>query len=1462
MLNKIIYFSIKNKLVIGLFTLALICWGIYSLTRLPIDATPDITDNQVMVITVSPTLAAQEVEKLVTFPVEQTMVSIPGIKDMRSFSRFGLSIVTIVFEEKTDIYWARQQVQERLSLAAKEIPQGIGTPEMAPLTTGLGEIFQYVVHPKKGYEKQYDAVKLRTIQDWIIKRQLLGTPGVAEVSGFGGYVKQYEIAVDPDRLASQSISISEIFTALQKNNQNTGGAYIDKGPNAYFIRSEGLVKDIDEIQKIVVKNEDGVPVRLRDVAEVRFGNGPRYGAATRNGQGETVTGIVMMLKGANSSEVISNVKEKIAEIQKGLPEGVVIEPFLDRKKLVDGAISTVSTNLVEGALIVVFVLILFLGNLRGGLVVASVIPLAMLCAISMMNLFGVSGNLMSLGAIDFGIIVDGTVIIVEAVLHQITSSRARYGGAEKLTQDQMDEEVYESSRKIRSAAAFGEIIILIVYLPLLALVGVEGKMFTPMAQAVSFAILGAFLLSFTYVPMMSALVLSKKTTHKENFSDRMMNAIQRVYSPIIEGAMKKKQLVVIIAISLFVLTLFAFNRMGAEFIPQLDEGDFAVETRVPVGSSINQMIAVSKKAQDILLKNYPEVKQVVNKIGSGEIPTDPMPIEAGDMMVILKPKKEWTSADNREELIEKMQQSLAVIPNATFSFQQPIQMRFNELLTGAKQDVVLKIYGEDLNMLSDLGSEVGRKIKNVEGVEDLYVEEITGLPQISIQFDRDKIAQYGMNIEEVNNAIETGFAGKTAGLVYEGEKRFAMVVRLDNASRTDITDVENLFVSTPEGRQIPLSEVATVSYKPGPVQIQRDNAKRRITLGFNVRNRDVKSIVNDIQDIVDEKVKMPAGYYITYGGQFKNLEEANARLAVALPVALLLILLLLYFTFNSVKQGLLIFTAIPLSAIGGVFALLIRDMPFSISAGVGFIALFGVAVLNGIVLIAEFNRLAKDGVEDIYERIRIGTSVRLRPVLMTATVASLGFLPMAISSSSGAEVQRPLATVVIGGLLTATALTLVVLPVLYIYFTKSSLKMKKNKKLPLAVLLLLCAFPAAMNAQTVPAGERQLTLQQAIDEALKSNNSIKIAEYNINAQKALKKGSISIPKTELSYTQGVVSNPTVNDNLINVTQRIDFPTLYVSQSKLAQQKVISSEKYKAVSENKLVEEVKLAYLQYQFVLEKRKLITELDSLYSNLSKASDIRYRTGESTNLENLTSTVKLKQIRNELEKNDADLKIAKQTLQTLLNLSEEITISETEMRMDQAAFNNENSITANPIIEYLQQEAVVSKSVTAVEKNKMLPELILGYSGQTYKGLQTINGVERTYTGKDRFSFFQIGVAIPIFPGGYRSKINASKINQEIASAEVELNKTNLNGRIKELRQQETKFKNSLNYYQSQAIPQSELIIKNSEKSFKSGDISYTQYLQNLTLSTDIHSEYLETLYNFNKVVISIESITGNKK
>ncbi|MFN5673773.1 MAG: efflux RND transporter permease subunit, partial [Bacteroidota bacterium] len=769
MLDKVIHFSIKNKMIIGLFTLALIIWGSYSLTKLPIDAVPDITNNQVQVITVSPSLAAEDIERLVTFPVEQTMANIPGIEEVRSFSRFGLSVVTIVFKDEIDVYWARQQVNERLNEAKTIIPQGVGIPELAPVTTGLGEIYQYVIHTKKGYEKKYSPMELRTIQDWIVRRQLLGTEGVADVSSFGGYLKQYEIALNPDKLRSMNISINDVFTALQKNNQNTGGAYIDKKPNAYFIRSEGLIGTKEDIEKIVVKvNPNGIPVLIRNVASVDFGHATRYGAMTRNDEGEVVGAIVMMLKGANSSEVISNVKERITQIEKNLPEGVVIEPFLDRTKLVNSAIGTVTKNLAEGALIVIFVLVLLLGNFRAGLIVASVIPLAMLFAIALMNLFGVSGNLMSLGAIDFGLIVDGAVIIVEATLHHLTGRTLlqKFAGR-KLSQEEMNLEVYESASKIRSSAAFGEIIILIVYLPILALVGVEGKMFKPMAQTVSFAILGAFILSLTYVPMAAALFLNKNTVHKRNISDRIMDFFQRIYKPMIHLALKRKVAVLITAILMFVFSNAVFMNMGGEFIPTLDEGDFAVETRVLQGSSISQTIEAALRAAKILKAKFPEVKEVIGKVGSSEIPTDPMPVEACDLMIILKDKSEWTSAETRDELAEKMAEALEDIPGVTFGFQQPIQMRFNELMTGARQDVVIKVYGEDLNTLTDYANKLGKIASTIEGAQDVYIEQVTGQSQIVVKFDRDKISQFGLNVEDVNQVIKAGFAGDFAGFVYE-----------------------------------------------------------------------------------------------------------------------------------------------------------------------------------------------------------------------------------------------------------------------------------------------------------------------------------------------------------------------------------------------------------------------------------------------------------------------------------------------------------------------------------------------------------------------------------------------------------------------------------------------------------------------------------------------------------------------
>ncbi len=1063
MLTKIIQFSIRNKLLIGLGIVALIVAGIINVTRLPIDALPDITSNQVQVITTSPSLAAPEVERLITFPIEQANANIPGLKEIRSMSRFGLSVVTIVFSDNTDIYWARQQVSERLNKVKDEIPANAGRPELAPVTTGLGEVYQYILRPVKGYEAKYDLTELRSIQDWIVRRQLIGTEGVADVSSFGGYLKQYEIAVIPEKLKSMNVTIADIFSALEKNNQNSGGAYIESGPTALFIRTEGIAKTTADLEKIVVRhNSDGIPVFLKDLAEIRIGHAVRYGAMTYKDKGEVAGAVVLMLKGANASEVVKNVKVKIEQIKKTLPEGVILETFYDRSKLVNRAIGTVEKNLLEGALIVIFVLVLFLGNLRAGLIVASVIPLAMLFAVIMMNLFGVSGNLMSLGALDFGLIVDGAVIIVEAVMHRLSHSK-HLNKVIHITQNEMDSEVEVSAGRMMNSAVFGQIIILIVYLPILSLVGIEGKMFRPMAQTVSFALIGAFILSMTYVPMISSLLLSKKISHKESFADKMMRFITRLYQPVLKVALAFPKIIVAIVLGLFIFSVLLLSRLGGEFIPELEEGDFAVDARLLTGSSLTESINNSTKAATILQERFPEIEKIVTRIGASEIPTDPMPVEMTDIIILLKPKKEWTSASSFDELADKMSVALKEIPGMIAGFQFPVQMRFNELISGARQDVVCKIFGDDLDSLSAYAKKLGSIISNVDGAKDIYIETVTGLPQIVINYNQDAIALYKMNIADVNQVIRTAFAGESAGLIYEDERRYDLVVRLKQDLRNDIKDVQQLLIASPSGLQIPLNQLASVSIMEGPNQIQREDTRRRIIVGFNVRGRDVESLVKEVEKKVGTNVQLPTGYFITYGGQFENLVEASQRLSIAVPAALLLILLMLYFAFGSIKYGLLIFSAIPLSAIGGVFALWIRGMPFSISAGIGFIALFGVAVLNGIVLIAEFNRLKKSGLVDLNKIIMEGTSIRLRPVLMTAAVASLGFLPMALSHGAGAEVQRPLATVVIGGLITATFLTLIVLPVLFRWFDKIKFK-KKSKHVELTLLFL--AFTIGLSAET------------------------------------------------------------------------------------------------------------------------------------------------------------------------------------------------------------------------------------------------------------------------------------------------------------------------------------------------------------------------------------------------------------
>lgn len=1453
MLDKVIYFSIKNKIVIGLFTLALILWGSYSLKQLPIDAVPDITNNQVQVITISPSLAAQEIERLVTFPVEQTMATIPGIEEIRSFSRFGLSVVTIVFKEHVDVYWARQQVNERLTEAKTIIPAGVGTPELAPLTTGLGEIYQYVIHTKKGYEKKYSPMELRTIQDWIVRRQLLGTEGVADISSFGGYLKQYEIALSPDKLRSMNISIGEVFTALQKNNQNTGGAYIDKKPNAYFIRSEGLIGNIEDLERIVIKtNANGIPVLMRNVASIGFGHATRYGAMTRSNEGEVVGAIVMMLKGANSSKVIGNVKKRITQIEKTLPEGVVIEPFLDRTKLVNNAIGTVTKNLAEGALIVIFVLVLLLGNLRAGLVVASVIPLAMLFAISLMNLFGVSGNLMSLGAIDFGLIVDGAVIIVEATLHHLTLRNLN----KKLSQEEMDAEVYESASRIRSSAAFGEIIILIVYLPILALVGVEGKMFRPMAQTVSFAILGAFILSLTYVPMISALFLNKNILHKRTISDRIMDFFQRIYKPMILMALKRKVATILSAFVLFVASLVIFLNMGGEFIPTLDEGDFAVETRVLTGSSISQTIEAALRAAKILKEKFPEVKEVIGKIGSGEIPTDPMPVEACDLMVILKDKSEWTSASNRDELAEKMSKALEDIPGVTFGFQQPIQMRFNELMSGAKQDVVIKIYGEDLEALTQYAVKIGKLTKSIEGAQDLYVEQATGQQQIVIKFDRDKIAQFGLNIEDVNQVIKTGFAGESAGLIYEGEKRFDLVVRLEKENRQSIEDIKDLFVVAANGNQVPVSQLAEVKFEISPNQIQRDDAKRRITVGFNVRGRDVESVVKEMQAKVEKEIKFSPGYYPTYGGTFKNLVEARERLSIAVPVALLLIFMLLYFTFKSLKQSLLILTAIPLSAIGGVFALWIRGMPFSISAGVGFIALFGVAVLNGIVLIAEFNSLKKEGMTDLKDIILKGTGTRLRPVIMTALVASLGFLPMALSHGSGAEVQKPLATVVIGGLITATLLTLLVLPVLYFLFDRIG----KNKVMlsRTGIALLILVFPALSHSQT--AGD--LTVQQIVADALKNNKGIIAATYEVDYSRTLKRTSSDLGKTNISLMHGQY-NSLNTDNNISINQNIPFPTVFSSQAKLNAALVKGSELKLQVTQNELISQVKAAYYNLQYLQAEQKLLITQDSIYSAFFKAAELRLKTGESTLLEKMTAETQLMEVRNLVAQNASDLRIYRAHLRALSNAKGEIqtgNIALTKIDLNLPA--DSLAFIQNPALSYLKQQIEITNKQKNVEVAKALPDFNIGYFNQSLVGYQNVNGTDQYYDGSKRFTGFQVGISIPLWFVPQAARVKAAGINERVVQSNYEQYQVNLQGQYNQAVQEFLKDKNTVEYYEQNALPNADLLIKQADKGFKSGEIGYVEYLQGLKNALSIKANYLRAINQYNQSVISLEFLIGSTK
>jgi cobalt-zinc-cadmium resistance protein CzcA len=1277
-----------------------------------------------------------------------------------------------------------------------------------------------------------------------VRRQLLQVKGVAEVSSFGGKLKQYEIAVNPDRLNAYGITINDVFDALNANNQNTGGAYIEKGPTVLYIRSEGLVGNIEDIQNISITNKNNdVPLFIQDVADVKIGFATRYGAMTYNDQGEVSGAVVMMLKGANSSQVIKDVKAKVAQIQKTLPEGVVIEPFLDRTKMVNNAISTVERNLMEGALIVVFVLVLFLGNFRAGLLVASVIPLAMLFAICMMNLFGVSGNLMSLGALDFGLIIDGAVIIVEAVLHQL-SLNPKFKSLLKIPSNDMDSVVTESAGRMMNSAVFGQIIIFIVYIPILTLQGIEGKMFRPMAETVAFALLGAFLLSLTYIPMMSSVLLKKRSL-KPSWSDRVMKKVEALYLKTLLKVLRIPKTIFTIIGILFITAIILLSRMGGEFIPSLEEGDFAVDTRVLPGSNLTTTIESTQKAAHILKTRFPEVEKVVTKIGSGEVPTDPMPMDASDMMVILKDKKEWTSAKTFSELSEKMSKALEDVPGITVGFQYPVAMRFNELMTGARQDVVIKIFGDNLDSLVQNANQLGKIIETVKGTQNLYIEPVSGLPQVVVKYNRPVIAQYHLSVADVNRVINTAFAGQSTGLVFEGEKRFDMVVRLNASDRKNINDIQNLLVPTPAGNQIPLNQLATVDVVEGPNQIQRENAQRRIVVGFNIKDRDVQSIVEELQGKVDKQIKLPAGYSITYGGSFENLNNAKQRLMIAVPLALALIFVLLFMAFKSIKESLLIYTAIPLSVIGGVFMLNLRGMPFSISAAVGFIALFGVAVLNGIVLISEFNRLHKNGIRNIVRIVIDGGESRLRPVLMTAAVASLGFIPMAISTGAGAEVQRPLATVVIGGLILATLLTLFVLPLLYVNI-ENGFKMKKPKSKHVAfVLLIFMLFSGIkMKAQTI------ISLDEAVQTALQNNRNLKNEKLRSDYAKALiKTSNADIPQTAVTADYGQI-NSAYNDMKFGISQSIAFPTVYQKQKNLHSEEWKKSQLNVSLKEFELKKAVSQSYFQMVYWKDKEKLLNETLQLYTQFLDKASLRLKAGESNILEKTTASNQKSAIEIQLKQVQQEIKTLQLQFSWLLNSETEYLPLENSRPV---LLLQENA--SHPLLHVLEQQKTVAGKQTEVEKSRLLPDLQIGYNLNSFKGM---GPDDKLYSATPQFHSVMVGVGIPIFSGGQKARIHASKVAESIAENDWHNTEFALEKKQQQLKQMYQTNLEIINRYETDELKNADIITKTAQQQFINGEINYLEFVMLVNQAVLLKSNYADALLKLNESVVELNYIT----
>ncbi|MCB0854453.1 MAG: CusA/CzcA family heavy metal efflux RND transporter [Bacteroidetes bacterium] len=1443
MLERIINYSIHNKLIVLLFTLGIVGFGTYALMNIPIGAVPDVTNNQVQVITTTRNLSTQDVEQFITYPVELEMANLPGVKEIRSISKFGLSVVTIIFEDNMGTYLPRQLIAEKIKSAQEKIPAGFGSPFMGPVSTGLGEIYQYILDVKPGYEDRYSITDLRTIQDWIVKRQLSGIPGVVEVNTWGGKLKQYEVAVNPDELWAMNISVPEVFTALEKNNSVAGGGYIEKTNESYFIRGEGLIGSLEDIENIVIKNNGGMPIYVKDIATVHFGAANRFGAITANGEGEKVLGQVMMLKDANSKAVIERVKDRVEQVQKSLPEGVYINAFLERSELIGKTTFTVAENLILGCLIVIFVVVLLLGNLRSGLVVASVIPLSLLFALSMMYIFDVGANLMSLGAIDFGIIIDGAVIIVEYIAYQITRQGDKLRSVDnEERRNLLDKITFSSATKMMRSAVFGQLIIMIVFIPILSLVEVEGKMFRPMALTFCFALIGAMILCFTYVPVMSALFLKPDKQSEKNISVRIINFLLRLYTPTITWVLRFKGLVLSMAVALLIAVMYIFSTMGGEFVPTLDEGDFVIQPVLKTGTTLTNTIEIMTQIETIL-KTFPEVKQVVTRIGAAEVPTDPMSMEECDVIITLHPPKVWTTADSKDGLADAFKEALSELPGIDYEFTQPIEMRFNELITGVRADLAIKIFGEDLSVLNQMAQQIKKSIEGVEGAADISVEKVEGLPQMSVKYIRRNIAKYGLNIEEVNRVLTMNFAGLTAGSVFEGEKQFDLVIRYDEGYRKDIDNIRKSSVTLPSGRQIPLSELAEIKYSKGPAKISRDDTRRRIVVGVNVRNRDLESVVQDVQTIIDREINIPTGYNITYGGQFENLRNARARLKVAVPIALVLIFLLLYFAFQSVREALMVYTAIPLSAVGGVLLLYFRGMPFSISAGVGFIALFGIAVLNGIVLIEHFKELKEHGMTNLYKRIIVGTQQRLRPVMLTAMAAAMGFLPMAISTSAGAEVQRPLATVVVGGLVSATFLTLVVLPVLYAMFDP---KRKTDKQFVSGkVLMILMMATTGLTIQSQ--AQTTLSLEAVTQLALENNAGLKGQTLAIERSRQMVPVGQNIGNTGIyiGHDQNNIAENGSPLSVAGITQSFHLPGVYRAQKDLNQKKVMLEEQQLKLDERIVRREVAKAYYGILYWENVKANNLFLDSLYRQLVNAANRRFETGETNYLEKLTMETKQKEITLQIQQSEGNIEAGYQELGKWVQMGEDFQIENISF---QPILVMETDLANHPALEWYQAAAEVSASDIKVQKKQLLPQLQLEY----FAGTNQANNA-RIYNG------FQVGMSIPLWRKAGKANVRAAETNELIVQQQAQNEKIRLEETQKQLLAQLNSLSQTLTFYEQEGKQLAEQIITTSGRAFQAGEIDFLQYILSLENARNMNRNYLDNLIQYNWTILDINYLTN---